>query len=81
MFLCLSFFVQLHTLKINHLYLQVERNMIAVIVFLLILKQVEICSLHKQMDNCHFDLFPTNLRGLIHLFLGMLTSITPVTRQ
>ena len=43
--------------------LQIEKNMIVVTVFLLIMNQIKFHLVHNQKENCHYDHIPLNLEG------------------
>ena len=47
---------------------EIESNMIVVAVFLLIMNQPELCLIHNQKGNCHYDHIPIHLKGIINRF-------------
>ena len=50
-------------------YLQIERNMIVVTVFILIMNPTEFRLVHNQKENSHYDHIPINLKVFGNLFL------------
>ena len=58
-----------HSEKQFSVYFQIERSMIVVTFFLLIMNQTEYCLGYIQKGNCHYDHIPLNLRVNRNLFL------------
>ena len=49
-------------------YFQIEWNMIVVKVFFLTVNQTEFRLVHNQMENCHHDHIPCDLKRIRNLF-------------
>ena len=56
-------------LSIQSYFFQIQKNMIVVIVFLLIMNQTEVRLVHMLEGNCHCNHIPWNLKAMRSIFL------------
>ena len=85
-FIVLSLQATVHSHKQTYDYLQIERNMSVVAVFLLIMNPTEFRLVHSRNENCHYDHIPFNLKVISNIFLYlcvyvMLRHLSLVFRQ